>query len=363
MKIIIRVDSSVKMGSGHLMRCLTLADKVREKSVDVSFIYRELPGRLCSHAEKKGYKVHKLPIVDVNTTENYEGQPLQHAHWLGVDWETDASQTIDVLSTGQQADWLIVDHYAIDFRWEEKLRPYTKKIMVIDDLADRKHDCDLLLDQNLYEDMETRYDKLVPENCVKLLGPKYALLRHEFIEARKNLKMRDGIVRRILIFFGGSDLTNETAKALEALMVVNRHDIIVDVIVGSSNPHKEQIAHICSTMPNTNYYCQVDNMAKLMAEADLTVGAGGSTTWERCFLGLPTVTLVIADNQAETTAAVARAGASLDLGWANDVSIEGLAVTLKKLLENPWQMKEMSNISKSLVNIEIESILKVMRKE
>ncbi len=329
------------------MRCRTLADMVSEKGVDVSFICRELPGHLCSHAEKKGYKVHKLPVVDM--VEDYDWQPLHHAHWLGVDWEIDARQTIDVLSAGQQADWLIVDHYAIDCRWEEKLRPYKKKIMVIDDLADRKHDCDLLLDQNLYEDMENRYDELVPKDCVKLLGPKYALLRREFVEARKNLKMRDGTVKRILIFFGGSDPTNETSKVLEAVRMLNRPEIAIDVVVGSANPLKENIKELCFTLPNTYYYCQVENMAELMAKADLAIGAGGSTTWERCFLGLPTITLTIEENQIETTGAVDATGAVWNLGTSGAVGADTILMALRKTIGDPQRLKKMSKEAMALM--------------
>lgn len=349
MKIFIRTDSSIDIGSGHLMRCLTLADKLTEKGAEVSFICRTLPGNLCEHVEKKGYKVHRLPQIDPQN--DLSGQTTAHADWLGVDWETDALQTIEIL-TEKQADWLIVDHYAIDYRWEGELRPYSKRIMVIDDLADRKHDCDLLLDQNLYEDIEIRYNGLVPEDSVKLLGPKYALLRREFVEARKSLKMRDGTVKRILIFFGGSDPSNETTKALEAVDMLNRPDIAVDVIVGSSNPHKEKIKKRCSDLSNAYYHCQVDNMAELMARADLAIGAGGSTTWERCFLSVPSITVVIAENQSETTTSVARRGAILNLGWREDVTSERLAKIIEETLASPHSLKKMSERAIKLVGVE-----------
>src|SRR5690606_26558309 len=131
--------------------------------------------------------------------------------------------------------------YSIDIQWELKLRTYVNRIMVIDDLANRRHDCDLLLDQNLYENMEQRYMGLVPETCKLLLGPRYALLRPEFREARKKLRPRDGTVRRILIFFGGTDPTNETLKAIEAVRLLNCSDIEVDVVVGAKNPHRDLI--------------------------------------------------------------------------------------------------------------------------
>ena len=199
---------------------------------------------------------------------------LAHAAWLGVPWQQDATETLAALGETQPA-WLIVDHYALDLRWESILRPRVGKIMVIDDLADRPHDCELLLDQNLYQDMETRYDPLVPATCAKLLGPKYALLRPEFAQARKNLRQRDGQVMRILVFFGGVDPTNETAKAIHALASIADRQFAVDVVVGSGNPHKQQIENLCAEHEGFHYHCQVDNMAELMAAADLAIGAGG----------------------------------------------------------------------------------------
>lgn len=337
MKVSIRVDSSVQIGTGHLMRCLTLAEWLRESGCQIFFICRELPGNFCNLIDERGYKLHRLTYgctLHVNGKDAKKNENL-YADWLGVGWETDAEQTVNILRTSQPVDWLVVDHYALDQRWERIMWPHTKKIMVIDDLADRRHDCDLLLDQNLYEDMESRYDSMVPDHCLKLLGPHYALLRSEFIEARKNLRIRDGNVKRILVFFGGADPTNETGKALEAIHSLNRPDIAVDVVVGMSNPHKDKIKSLCDSLPAVNYYCQVDNMAEMMARADLAIGAGGTTTWERSFLGLPAITVVVADNQAETTGAVAAAGAIWNLGRHSAVCIEDVIKAVKSALDNP----------------------------
>lgn len=347
MKIVIRADSSVNIGTGHLMRCITLADALCEKGAEFFFICRELPENICSHVEQKGYDVHRLPHEDNLNAST--GDFTEYSNGLGVDWQTDATQTLEVL-TGEQADWLIVDHYALDYRWEARMRPHVGRIMVIDDIADRKHDCDLLLDQNLYEDMYNRYDELVPEDCVKLLGPKYALLRREFAEARKHLKVHDGIVKRILIFFGGGDPTNETSKALESLKIINRPDILVDVVVGSANPHKEKIKELCSTLPNTSYHCQVDNMAALMVMADLALGAGGTATWERCALGLPSIVIAIADNQIAISQAVEKKEAALYLGTCHEINIENICKKLKGLLDLPEALIKMSKSAGKLAD-------------
>lgn len=268
-----------------------------------------------------------------------------HPHWSGIDWKIDAKNAFEVLAGMPKLSWLIVDHYALDTRWEQQMRPFTDNIMIIDDLADRPHDCDLLLDQNHYEGMERRYDGLVPDHCEKLLGPRYALLRPEFASARETLRHRDGRVRRIFVFFGGSDLSDETAKALEAIRLLNRTEIAVDVVVGASNPQGDRIREICQGMPNTDFHLQVENMAELMAAADLAIGAGGTTTWERCCLGLPSIVLVLADNQREVAEAMSAAGAIRNVGWHADVTSTGLAEVLRMALASPDDLNAMSERS------------------
>lgn len=226
----------------------------------------------------------------------------------------------------------MVDSYALDHKWEKFLRPHVNKIMVIDDLANRAHDCDLLLDQNYYRDIEHRYDGLLPLTCRKLLGPEYALLRPEFHQAKKNLRKRDGKIRRILVFFGGSDPSNETKKALQAIKLLNRPEIAVDVVVGAGNPHREEIKQICSEMPNTTYYCQVENMAELMAAADLAIGAGGVTTWERLYLELPTIAIAVAENQVETLEALGEAEMVWYLGIWSEVVVDDIYFKIINLL-------------------------------
>ena len=174
MTIIFRTDASLLIGSGHVMRCLTLADELRLRGSNVMFICREHPGNLIDLIKDKGFTVAALqqPKTEYFMTP----EDVAHAAWLGVSWKNDATDTIPILGKTKPS-WLIVDHYAIDCRWENMLRHHVGKIMVIDDLADRSHDCDLLLDQNLYQDMETRYNHLVSNSCLKFLGPKFALLR------------------------------------------------------------------------------------------------------------------------------------------------------------------------------------------
>ena len=347
MKIAIRTDSSINLGSGHLMRCLTLADLLQARGGSVSFLSRELSGNIIHLAEDKGYRVHRL--ASPRKTMEQPGN-LAHADWLEVDLQTEVAETEQMLRAGAHpVDWLVVDHYALDKKWETQMRPFAARIMVIDDIADRQHDCDLLLDQNLYLNMASRYDGLVPTHCNMLLGPAYALLRPEFVEARKSLRQRDGSVKHILIFFGGSDPSNETAKALDALTMLNRPDIAVDVVVGHAYQHKDQIRQRCAARRNTIFHCQVENMAELMSRADLSIGAGGTTMWERCVLGLPSIIMSTADNQYATSEAVAAKGAIVDLKRSQDISVSVLAAEMQIVLDKPSLLREMSRNALALM--------------
>jgi len=264
MKIIIRCDASIQIGSGHVMRSLTLANELREQGAETMLLCREHTGHLFGLIESSQHRLLRLPFSDSTP----KGR-LAHAHWLGLTQQEDVRQTLGALKTIGHLDWLIIDHYALDVEWETATRPYARHVMVIDDLADRKHDCDVLLDQNYYCDMETRYEKLVLPYCKKMVGPKYALLRPEFKEARSNLRVRDGTVKRIFVFFWASDPTNETGKTLRAIQQLGRTDIVIDVILGASNQYHEDIGNFCAASPEAKLYWQVNNIAKLMAHADL----------------------------------------------------------------------------------------------
>ncbi|MDH4157931.1 MAG: UDP-2,4-diacetamido-2,4,6-trideoxy-beta-L-altropyranose hydrolase, partial [candidate division Zixibacteria bacterium] len=225
---------------------------------------------------------------------------------------------------------------------ESAMRPVCGNIMVIDDLADRPHDCDLLLDQNYFADRTTRYDGLLPQTCRVLLGPGFALLRTEFRQARAQAAVRDGTVRRVLIFISGADPTNETAKVLGAVRHIGHPDIQYDVVVGGSNRHTRELTERFGDAANIVFHRQVDNMARLMVLADLAIGGGGTTTWERCYLGLPTLTMVIADNQARMTRDLAEYGAVRNLGRCEDVTPDRITRALEKLLADPPAVKAMS---------------------
>ena len=335
--MVFRADASSLIGSGHVMRCLTLAQRLhKEENAKLVFIMRKLSGNLIDVVQKQGFDV--LVLSPSGQDYKLNGYGL----WLTVPMEVDAQQTIEVLQHYLQehccdvADRLIVDSYALDEQWEQALRPYCREIMVIDDLANRRHDCDILLDQNFYLNKDVRYVGLVPEHCKMLLGPDHALLREEFYEAKKHLRKRDGNIKNILVFYGGSDLTNETEKAIKALVQLHDegYNFMADIITGVSNFRREKIEKICSKYQFFHYYCQVSNMAEFMNKADLMLGAGGSTTWERLYMELPALVTAVAENQIHGCRDCSQAGIIEYLGINDVVNANMIAEALRIKLDN-----------------------------
>ena len=345
MKVAIRADASVQIGSGHAVRCLTLADELRARGAEVLFISRAHQGGARALLEQRGYTCVVLPAPTISDALLGD---LAHSAWLGVSMEEDLAQTAAAVQ-GWAPDWLVVDHYAIDWRWERAMRSHVPRIMVIDDLADRRHDCDLLLDQNFYCDMETRYEGLVPAHCKCLLGPSYALLRAEFAAVSRPHR-EQGAVKRILLFMGGVDSDNATATVLRGLNDAASAGIAIDVVLGAAAPHLKQVRALCDVTPNVQLHVQIDNMAELMASADLAIGACGSATWERCFLGLPTITIVLADNQRRSAHDLAQAGYIVNLGDVETVTPHAVARAVHAMVEDPAGRAAMSHRVEALAS-------------
>ena len=369
MKIAIRVDASLHIGTGHVIRCLTLAEELRERGCQVLFICRANPGNMADMITRHGFQVSLLPASE----HPMDTDPAQddYAAWLGVSQKEDARQTIDALGSERQ-DWLIVDHYGLDIQWENALRPCAANIMVIDDLANRRHDCDLLLDQNftLNEKMKhegtketqeeaqiqgsisgsLRYTGLVPEECRLLLSPRYALLRPEYAQYREKMKQRTGETRRVLVFMGGSDNANMTGLVLEALSVNALAHLEVDVVVGASNSHADTIAKQVENRPNTHLHTSRPHLADLMAKADLAIGGGGVTTWERMCLGLPSIVISIAENQRPACEALSQAELIHYMGNWKDVAATDLTQKIIDLSESQELLAFQAKACQTLVD-------------
>jgi UDP-2,4-diacetamido-2,4,6-trideoxy-beta-L-altropyranose hydrolase len=323
MQICVRTDSSTALGGGHLMRCLILADRLRQVGANVTFVCRDLPGNMSRLATERGYHMVLLPgNLHPDDSSDY-------------DWRLDAERTLNAVADRGPLGWLIVDHYGLDKRWEHELRPHVGRIMVIDDLADRPHDCDLLLDQNLTDRPADRYDPLTPAHCRKLLGLNYVLLRPEFYDLRSRSTPRTGHIRRIFVSFGGGDITGETEKALEAVQLVGCKDTAVDVVIGGANRRRAEIEAKAQELPNARIHYQIPSVGHLMASADLALGGGGVTTWERCFLGLAAMVIIQAENQREMIESAAGRGVLWNMGWHHEATAGQLAAHLDCLRERP----------------------------
>lgn len=329
MNILIRTDSSLTMGTGHLIRCLTLADALKDKGADIHFICRELHGNLSHFVQERGYHLHLLPAP--KNKFKLQEDDTAHASWLESSWQNDLCETQEVAgSVTKKFDWLIVDSYSLDYRWEKNMRSAADRIMVIDDLADRRHDCDLLLDQNYFLEPEKRYQDLVSDNCQKILGPQYALLRPEFRQAREFSQMRGNGVARILVYFGGNDQENLTGMVLEAMSCNELKHIYVDVIVGPYNSYMKNLQEQVNNRPNTKLHVQPNGFVELLLRADLCIGAGGTTTWERLCLYIPAIVITTALNQEALTSELDKAGFVCWIGNKDKISIHKLKTAVIK---------------------------------
>lgn len=347
MNFIFRVDASLAIGTGHVMRCLTLADGLQQRGVRCTFVCRPHPANLIDEIERRGHRA--IALKNMNVAKRPFFSDLSHAEWLGVDWQTDALDTREVIRL-ERFDWLVVDHYALDHHWERELRPYCKNLMVIDDLADRKHDCDMLLDQNLGHSAKD-YSELVSPSAVFCMGPRYALLRSEFAKLRcQSLTRRESpSFKRLLITMGGVDKDNVTGHVLQALSQCDLpSELEITVVMGGRAPFLPLIRAQATQMPRlTEVFVDTDHMAELMSASDLCIGAAGGTSWERCCLGLPTVLLVLADNQISLAAELKKMGAVMCIKNTQEI-----AQVFKNLFstEISLRLKEMCNAAAILTD-------------
>ncbi|RRD91316.1 UDP-2,4-diacetamido-2,4,6-trideoxy-beta-L-altropyranose hydrolase [Conchiformibius steedae] len=309
MKFLIRADASLQIGSGHVMRCLTLAQALREGGHEVCFATRNYVGNLYDFILKQGFAATLLPAP---SGEIVSGS-LKHSAWLGVSQAQDFADCEELIRRFAP-DWLVCDHYALDAEWESRARAVSSaKVLAIDDLHDRAHAADILLDQNLGH-RAADYAGLLPESCRVLTGTRYALLRPEFARWRERSLARrkaSGSLKTILVNLGGVDKDNHTLRILQVLSECLLPQVEVLVVMGASAPHCDSVRRFAEIAP---YPCRVitaaNNMAELLAQSDWAVGAAGSSAWERCCLGVPTALLVLADNQQTIAQALHQAGAA-----------------------------------------------------
>lgn len=315
-KIAFRVDSSTQIGSGHVVRCLNLADSLKKMGGHCHFFCRNIEGNLISLIRKRGFKVS---VFDFEASARYK---TFHNFTL-EDWEFDVRKTLASIDA-DHFDWMIVDHYELDSKWEGALRKKCDHLMAIDDIANRPHNCDILVDQN-YEDF-SRYNNLVPKRCVLLLGPKYALLRHEYAQYRKFRieEKRDSLVNKVLVYFGGSDPQDLTGKALEALSLPNLNSLNLDIVLGGNYAYFERLEKFARRRGRTQIFMALDHLADLMVKADIAIGGGGVTNWERICIGLPSIVITMADNQVPISKILDQNGVIRLIGSSEVVGVKDI---------------------------------------
>lgn len=306
MDIVIRTDASVLIGSGHVMRCLVLAQELHQQGHNVRFACRRQPGHSIDFILAKGFKVLELIEPD---SELIPKNTADYAAWLQVSWNVDASSFINETVS---ADLVIVDHYSINKDWQRRIRDHLGcKIFVIDDLV-REHDADIILDQTLLRTPQEY--QLANATSQLLMGCDFALLNPIFSRYREkalDLTAFSSIVN-ILVTMGGIDQPNATLSVLRALSL-SPQNIKVTVLLGNKAPHYQHVKSFCEDCAWITHIDFVDNMAHLMLQHDIAIGAPGSTTWERACLGIPSVIIPIAENQLTISQRMVAANAAISI--------------------------------------------------
>ena len=322
--ILFKIESNKEIGTGHLMRCLTLANALRDSGNSVYFLLNDTDRSSINLIKKMRFNIIFLKNQKRNNISILEDAFLTKKN---------------IEKNNLESSYLVIDNYKIDKKWEVILRKTVKKIILIDDMANREHDCDVLIDQNYFiKNMANRYSKLVPKKCKLFLGPKFAIIRPEFLVLKKKVKIRNSL-KKILISFGGTDPTNETMKILKIIKKSKFNNIKFIIISGRLNAHKTEIKNICKKFKNIVFYSHTKKIADIMLDVDLSFGGGGTTTWERCFVELPTIATILTKNQKAIVESMTKIGCMMNLGSA------------KKLTKNDYENALDSINSKKLTKM------------
>jgi UDP-2,4-diacetamido-2,4,6-trideoxy-beta-L-altropyranose hydrolase len=316
------------------MRCLTLADALAARGASCHFLSREGGNNLMALVCQRGHRTITLPSSNMATD----------AHAYRLDWCFDSERTLEAMADLSPA-WLVVDHYGIDAKWEHKARLAARKIMVIDDLADRPHDCNLLLDQTMVATQPQRYDELLPDGCLRKLGPAHVMLRPEF-ELTPRPTIGQG-VRKVHVYIGSNDQTNQTSKVVEALAEFPQLSAVV--ILGHAHPYAEQILGMAHEQRHIEFRLFDTQVAHSMRSADLGIGVCGMAAWERCAASLPSLVTITAENQRPDALALEHAGALEIVGDANSLTAKDWVHAIGRIVNDNQKLAAMSQSAYEVV--------------
>jgi len=330
MLVLIRCDANPEIGTGHVMRCAALGMRLMKHGVKAHFVCIGLNENLGDWLCECGFTLTCLDAQEIR------------------DWKDDLRAVCCVSQRVGPVDLLVVDHYGLDRQWEIGMREHSRRILVIDDIANRDHDCNILLDQNLRTDAHCRYNQRVPSGTLQFHGPQYALLRSEFDE--QGLKrFRNGSVKKLLVFLGGTDPGNQTIKIIEALRRIGPDRFDTTVVLGPAYPFRDFIHASVVDLLSTVVLDKTDQMSKLISQSDLAIGTCGVAAWERCALGLPSLVVITAENQREDAEILHQLGAVENLGDADKVSVYGWEKALRQVIDNPIRLQKMQTAAYSVM--------------
>lgn len=333
MNIFFRVDASSQIGSGHVIRCLTLAKVLEKHGANCKFICRDHQNNFNEKIRKENFEIMALPYLNkLKSIRRTKNVVSDYSKWIGASWNDDAKQTIDILKK-EKIDWLIVDHYGLDKKWEKKLRPYTKKIMVIDDFLDREHDCDLFLNQNLISN-KVKFKKNLPHDCVTLLGPDYALLQPSYRKLHKTTAARSGPIKRVLIYFGGTDCGELIKTTILSFIKLKKQELFLDIVLNQKTKNLNEIETLAKFNKKIKIYFEMRSLDNLISRADLSIGAGGVTSWERCCLGLYTLVVTLEKNQILIAKALQKKKLAKWIGDIEHINQKKIVSALKEVFKN-----------------------------
>lgn len=350
--IAFRVDASDEIGTGHVMRCLALAEELKDFGFKSKFFCRAHSGHMAELIKNNRHEVELLPIRDKWVAELNLTSHSNYESWLGANWSDDVREVLNRVKD-HPPDWLVVDHYGIDVKWERFFSTNcSTKIAVIDGLGNRSHCSEILLDPTYSGDPDKKWMGLIPTDTIRLAGPKYMLLRREFFYHRREAQSKSTKIKRILLSFGGKDINNVTQDILSKILLLRERDFEIDIIVGSGYKKLVDLRRQCKGIKNITIHLQPKNLAELMGNADMAISGGGVMLLEQCFLGVPSLVITTAENQINSARELHDYGAVFYLGHYSPDTSEGISIILSDFMSNldghTDMLRKMSELSRSI---------------
>ena len=345
MRTVIRVDAASHIGSGHLARCVTLARQLIHRGASVTFVVRDHEPGWYGRVAATGLPIVLLEKPDGATPPTSD----DYRTWVGVPQSIDAEQTLGAIGP-HGCDLLVVDHYGLDAAWERQLRTASRRIMAIDDVLDRRHDVDVLLDQNLSAPARAGGDAGVRVASELLLGPCYALLDETYRNARDLRVVRPDVARRVVVYFGGADPAGLTLRTLKVLAEPSLEHLEVDVVLGPATAERGEIERLASSRGKTRTHTHLPSLAGLLVDCDVAIGGAGATSWERACLGVPSIVVALAANQLVNARSLDHAGAARYLGTVNEAKDADLQAALDELVTDASLRRSMGDSAAEMVD-------------